>query len=45
MFAQAEALAFGKTAAEVKAQGTAEWLVPHKTFEGNRPSNMILAER
>ncbi|MGD1073188.1 MAG: glucose-6-phosphate isomerase [Bryobacteraceae bacterium] len=45
LFAQAEALAFGKTAAEVKAQGTADWLVPHRTFEGNRPSNMILAER
>ena len=45
LFAQAEALAFGKTADEVKAQGTPDWLVPHRTFEGNRPSNMILAER
>ena len=45
LFAQAEALAFGKTAADVKAQGPADWLVPHRTFEGNRPSNMILAER
>jgi glucose-6-phosphate isomerase len=44
LFAQAEALAFGKTAEEVKSQGTADWLVPHRTFEGNRPSNMILAE-
>jgi glucose-6-phosphate isomerase len=45
VFAQAEALAFGKTPAEVKADGTADWLVPHRVFEGNRPSNMILAER
>jgi glucose-6-phosphate isomerase len=45
VFAQAEALAFGKTAAEVKAEGTPEWLVPHRVFEGNRPSNMILADR
>jgi glucose-6-phosphate isomerase len=45
LFAQAEALAFGKTAEEVKAQGTPDWLVPHRTFEGNRPSNMILAEQ
>ena len=44
-FAQAEALAFGKTAEEVKAEGTPDWLVPHRVFEGNRPSNMILAER
>ncbi len=44
-FAQAEALAFGKTAEEVKADGTAEWLVPHRVFNGNRPSNMILADR
>ncbi len=44
VFAQAEALAFGKTAEEVKAEGTADWLVPHRTFEGNRPSNVILAE-
>ncbi len=45
VFAQAEALAFGKTAEQVKAEGTADWLVPHRVFEGNRPSNMILAER
>jgi len=45
VFAQAEALAFGKTAEEVKAEGTPDWLVPHRTFEGNRPSNTILAER
>jgi glucose-6-phosphate isomerase len=45
VFAQAEALAFGKTGEEVKADGTPEWLVPHKTFEGNRPSNTILMER
>jgi glucose-6-phosphate isomerase len=45
VFAQAEALAFGKTAAEVKAEGTQDWLVPHRVFEGNRPSNVILAER
>jgi glucose-6-phosphate isomerase len=44
-FAQAEALAFGKTAAEVKADGIPGWLVPHRVFEGNRPSNTILAER
>ena len=44
-FAQAEALAFGKTAEEVKAEGTPAWLVPHRVFEGNRPSNMILADR
>ena len=43
--AQAEALAFGKTAQEVAAEGTPEWLVPHRVFEGNRPSNTILAER
>jgi glucose-6-phosphate isomerase len=43
VFAQAEALAFGKTAAEVKAEGTADGLVPHRVFEGNRPSNTILA--
>jgi glucose-6-phosphate isomerase len=42
--AQAEALAFGKTSEEVKLEGTAEWLVPHRVFDGNRPSNMILAE-
>ena len=45
VFAQAEALAFGKTAEEVKAGGTPDWLVPHRTFEGNRPSNTILTER
>jgi glucose-6-phosphate isomerase len=45
IFAQAEALAFGKTADEVKAEGTPDWLVPHRVFEGNRPSNMILADR
>jgi len=45
VFAQTEALAFGETAAEVKAGGTADWLVPHRVFEGNRPSNTILAER
>jgi glucose-6-phosphate isomerase len=45
LLAQAEALAFGKTADEVRAEGTPEWLVPHRVFEGNRPSNMILARR
>src|SRR3989442_4985237 len=45
VFAQAEALAFGKTSAEVEAEGTPTWLVPHRVFAGNRPSNMILAER
>ena len=45
VFAQAEALAFGKTAEEVKAEGMPEWLVLYRVFEGNRPSNMILAER
>ncbi|MBX6365803.1 MAG: glucose-6-phosphate isomerase [Gemmatimonadetes bacterium] len=45
MFAQAEALAFGKTAEEVRAEGTPERLVPHRTFEGNRPSTTILAQR
>jgi glucose-6-phosphate isomerase len=45
VFAQAEALAFGKTADEVRAEGTPDWLVPHRTFEGNRPTNVILAER
>jgi len=45
VFAQAEALAFGKTAEQVKSEGTPDWLVPHRVFEGNRPSNMILAER
>jgi glucose-6-phosphate isomerase len=45
VFAQAEALAFGKTAEQVKAEGTPDWLAPHRIFEGNRPSNMILAQR
>ena len=45
LFAQGEALAFGKTAEEVKAEGIPDWLVPHRTFEGNRPSNTILLER
>jgi glucose-6-phosphate isomerase len=45
VFAQAEALAFGKTAEEVKAEGTPDWLVPHRVFEGNRPSNTIFTER
>jgi glucose-6-phosphate isomerase len=45
VFAQSEALAFGKTAEEVKAEGTPDWLVPHRVFEGNRPSNTVLAER
>jgi glucose-6-phosphate isomerase len=45
VFAQTEALAFGKTPDEVKAEGTPDWLVPHRVFEGNRPSNTILAER
>src|SRR5205823_5604718 len=45
VFAQTEALAFGKTPEQVKAEGTEEWLVPHRVFEGNRPSNTILADR
>ena len=45
VFAQAEALAFGKTAQLVEAEGTPAWLVPHRTFEGNRPSNTILLEK
>jgi glucose-6-phosphate isomerase len=45
VLAQAEALAFGKTPDEVKAGGTADWLVPHRVFEGNRPSNTLLADR
>jgi glucose-6-phosphate isomerase len=45
VFAQAEALAFGKTAEQVKAEGTPDWLVPHRVFEGNRPSTTILAEQ
>jgi glucose-6-phosphate isomerase len=44
VFAQSEALAFGKTADEVKAEGTPAWLVPHRQFEGNRPSNTLLLE-
>ncbi len=43
--AQTEALAFGKTAKQVKAEGTADWLIPHRVFEGNRPSNTILLEK
>jgi glucose-6-phosphate isomerase len=45
VFAQAEALAFGRTADEVRAEGTPDWLVPHRTFEGNRPTTTILADR
>ena len=45
LFAQTEALAFGKTEDEVKAEGTPRWLAPHRVFEGNRPTNTILAER
>jgi glucose-6-phosphate isomerase len=45
VFAQAEALAFGKTPEQVEAEGTPDWLVPHRVFEGNRPSNTILAEK
>ncbi len=45
VFAQTEALAFGKTKEQVKAEGTADWLVPHRVFKGNRPSNTILAEK
>jgi glucose-6-phosphate isomerase len=45
VFAQTQALAFGKTAEEVRAEGTPERLVPHRSFEGNRPTNTILAER
>jgi glucose-6-phosphate isomerase len=44
VFAQAEALAFGKTAEQVKAEGTPDWLVPHRVFEGNRPSNVIMTD-
>ena len=44
LFAQAEALAFGKTADELLSEGTAGWLVPHRTFDGNRPSSMLLAD-
>ena len=45
VFAQAEALAFGKTAEQVTAEGTPDWLVPHRVFDGNRPSNVIMADR
>ena len=45
LFAQGEALAFGKTPSEVRAEGTPEWLVPHRTFPGNRPSNTLLCEK
>jgi glucose-6-phosphate isomerase len=45
VFAQSEALAFGKTPEQVKAEGTPDWLVPHRVFEGNRPSNTLLAQR
>jgi glucose-6-phosphate isomerase len=45
VFAQTEALAFGKTREEVKAEGTPDWLVPHRLFEGNRPSNTLLLDR
>src|SRR5437764_15211862 len=44
VFAQTEALTFGKTADQVKAEGTPDWLVPHRLFEGNRPSNTLLLE-
>jgi glucose-6-phosphate isomerase len=43
--AQTEALAFGKTPEQVEAEGTPKWLVPHRVFEGNRPSNTILADK
>ncbi len=45
VFAQGEALAFGKTADQVRGEGTPDWLVPHRTFEGNRPSNTLLLDR
>ena len=45
VFAQTEALAFGRTPEQVKAEGTPDWLVPHRVFEGNRPSNTILADK
>ena len=45
VFAQSEALAFGKTREQVKAESEPDWLVPHRVFDGNRPSNTILAER
>jgi glucose-6-phosphate isomerase len=45
VFAQTEALAFGKTPEQVKAEGTPDWLVPHRVFEGNRPSNTIMLRK
>jgi glucose-6-phosphate isomerase len=45
LFAQTEALAFGKTPEQVKAEGNPDWLVPHRTFEGNRPTSTLIAER
>jgi len=45
VLAQAEALAFGKTSRQVKSEGTSDWISPHRVFEGNRPSNIIFAER
>jgi glucose-6-phosphate isomerase len=45
VFAQTEALAFGKSADEVRAEGTPDWLVPHRVFEGDRPTNTLLTER
>ena len=45
VFAQSEALAFGKTAEQVRAEGTADWLVPHRVFDGNRPSNTLMADQ
>jgi glucose-6-phosphate isomerase len=45
VFAQTEALAFGMTSDEVEAEGSPDWLVPYRTFEGNRPTSTILAER
>jgi glucose-6-phosphate isomerase len=45
VFAQSEALAFGKTLDQVKAEGTPDWLLPHRLFEGNRPSTTILADQ
>jgi len=45
VFAQSEALAFGKTPEQVKAEGTPDWLIPHRVFEGSRPSNTLVADR
>jgi glucose-6-phosphate isomerase len=45
VFAQGEALAFGKTPDEARSEGSPDWLVPHRTFAGNRPSNTLLLER